>query len=189
MIARVSNIAAFVRWLEEDSEDMGWLVNQITTQTDSEAALKGTAFHKIMQNWDGKTLEEAESSGYRFVFECDATVVQHQIREFRVAKNYGPITVTGCCDGIGGNIVRDHKTCEQFDAEKYISGWQWRYYLDLFGASQFQWYVWEMREYAKEPRTYIVKNLHTLSAYAYPEMHQECKDLAGRYYEAMKGVL
>lgn len=189
MIARVSHLAAYARWLEEDSEDIGWLVHQIRTQTDSEAALKGTAFHKIMENWDGREIQEAEQDGYRFVFECDACVVRDQVREFRLWQWYGPLHVTGCCDGLGGSIVRDHKTCEQFDAEKYLSGWQWRFYLDLFAATTFQWYVWEMREYAKEPRAYIVKAMHPLTAYAYPEMHGECMDLAQRYYETMKGVM
>src|SRR6185312_11856244 len=108
---------------------------------------KGTAFHRALETIrDGFEGTEVSALGYRFVFTCDVTISLPETRETRRGKDYGGIIVSGQADGIGGKSIIDHKSTAHFDAEKYLEGWQHKFYLDIFEADRFDWYVWEMKE-------------------------------------------
>lgn len=174
---RVSHVAAYARWRDDQESDVGWLINSILGNEESEAMRKGTAFHKYLETaQSGTDVKDFTVDGYRFVFTCDAEIVLPQTRETRKGKDYGGIVISGQADALGGKAIVDHKTTERFDAEKYLEGWQWRYYLDIFGADQFTWNVWEMKEI--DPKVYDVYGLHKLSQYRYPELEKDCRDLA-----------
>jgi hypothetical protein len=113
---------------------------------------------------------------FRLVFTFDAEISLPETREMRLGKDYGGIIVSGQCDGVCGNLIIDHKTTERFDAEKYLDGWQWRFYLDIFTADKFVWNVWEMKEI--DPKVYEVHGLHQLAQYRYPEIERDCRNLA-----------
>jgi hypothetical protein len=91
------------------------------------------------------------------------------------------LTVSARCDRVIGKFIVDDKTTEQFDAEKYLQKFQWRYYLDIWNADQFLWNVWQMKEL--DANHYEVYALHTLDQWRYPEMEAECLDLAQAYRE------
>ena len=40
--------------------------------------------------------------------------------------------------GIDGLRIEDHKTTSRFEPDWYLPGYQWRLYLDIFGASRFR---------------------------------------------------
>jgi len=174
---RVSHVAAFARWREDEESDVGWLISQIRTDEPTEAMLKGTAFHKALETvkdgWEG---DRITSGGYTFAFTCDVTISLPETRETRRGKDYGGIIISGQADAIGGKVIVDHKTTQRFDAEKYLEGHQWRYYLDIFEADRFDWYAWEMAEV--EPMAYEVFGFHKLSQYRYPELERDCRELA-----------
>ena len=67
-------------------------------------------------------------------------------------------------------------TTAHFDAERYFSGYQWRFYLDIFRAKTFRWNVFEMKE--EGWMTYRVTGLHVLEQFHYPELEQDCRALA-----------
>lgn len=175
---RVSHLAAFARWrADEESEDVGWLVNQIRSNEETETMRKGTAFHKALENIrDGFEGAEIRSGEYRFVFTVDITISLPHTRELRRGKDYGGIIVSGQADGLGAKQIIDHKSTARFDAEKYLEGQQWRYYLDIFEADQFTWYAWEMKEI--DAKVYEVFGFHQLSQYRYPELERDCRELA-----------
>jgi hypothetical protein len=179
---RVSHIAAFARWKQDDESDVDWLINYIRSESQTEAMAKGTAFHKFLENAQaGGEIWQATQDGYTFAFTVDCDLFLPPMREWRREKNYGGITVSGQVDAIAGNTIWDHKTTERFDAENYLSSWQHNFYLDLFGADRFIWNIWECKPL--EEKQYEVFALHQLTQYRYPEMEAECRDLAQEYAE------
>ena len=178
--ARVSHVAAYARWKADEDMPVGVLVNQIVSNVETEAMLKGTAFHKFLEHAQAGEYEQAEANGYTFAFVGEFSLYRPVMREWRKSKDYGGITVSGQVDAIEGKTIYDHKTTERFDAERYLESWQHRFYLVIFGADRFIWNVWEMNE-LKEPKSYGVNKLHTLEQYRYPELEADCTALALEY--------
>lgn len=180
MRARVSNIEAFRRWDAEGKSSADFLASLSAPSTTAMAA--GTAFHKALELASPGDHETLYANGYTFHMP-DAELVLPDIRELRGFTNYGPLQVTGCVDILVGKRIEDHKTTARFDAERYTEGYQWRFYLDLFGADVFRWNVFEIREV--KPMVYQVADPQFLTAYRYPGLHRDCERLAGDFYEFM----
>ena len=187
MLARVSNIEAYRQWknwtpLFEGQEEptVEDLVKFITTDEPSEAMKAGTAFHRAMELAVAGSHDTFEANGYRFILP-DAELTLPAIREMRAFRNYGGLTVTGQVDAVDGKIVIDHKTTGKFDPDRYLAGYQWRYYLDLFGADEFRWNIWVTKEL--EEKVYSVAAPQVLRASRYPEMHDDCEALASEYLD------
>lgn len=187
MQARVSNIEALRQWknwrpLFEGQEEptVEDLVRLITTDEPTEAMKAGTAFHKAMELAQDGSHDTFEANGYRFLLP-DAEITLPPIREMRAYKNFGALTVTGQVDAVQGRTVFDHKTTGRFDPERYLDGCQWKFYLDLFEADEFQWNVFVIKEV--EPQVYRVAEPQILKAYRYPELHRDCEMLAADYLE------
>ncbi len=178
MLARVSNIEAFRRWREAEDQPVENLIEFITVDNPTPAMLAGTAFHEALENAQPGTYEVLEAMGYTFHLP-DAELVLPSIREVRAYGQYGGLTVTGKVDCLDGRRVDDHKTTSRFDAERYLAGYQWRFYLDLFDADVFRWNVFELREL--EPLVFQVSAPQLLEITRYPGMHDDCMQLALDY--------
>lgn len=185
MLARVSHVETFRRWqhwrplFEGDAEpSLAQVVASITHDHPSEAMLAGTAFHHALELAICGSHDAFYVDGYTFNLP-DAELSLTSIREMRMFRRYGDLTVTGKADGVHGRRVIDHKTAATFDAERYLEGYQWRFYLDLFGADRFEWNVFEIEE--TDPKVYRVKPPHTLSACRYPGLADDCAELADQY--------
>jgi hypothetical protein len=145
-------------------------------QTPSMAA--GTALHAFLELADAvETAEITLTSGHTFVFDCDATVDLPPIREM---KQTGEYLVGGCLltlvakvDAVHGKRIDDHKFTGNYDAERFLSSYQWRAYLDVFGADQFRWNVFEGYEAPEGSKRYRITNVHQLSAHRYPTMRED----------------
>jgi hypothetical protein len=83
-------------------------------------------------------------------------------------------------DGLRGTHIMDHKAATWFDAERYFRKYAWRYYLDIFNADRFTWFIWEMKEDEHEPRTWTVHTLHRIEQFRYPDLTKDCTALAHR---------
>jgi hypothetical protein len=173
---RVSQAEVFRRWLEDADAELGWVLNELTRDEPNEAMLRGTAFHRALELASDGLFDEVVSNGYTFLIDCDISLSLPKTREIRLRKNYGGIFISGQVDGVVGNLVIDHKTTAHFDAERYFSGFQWRFYLDIFRANTFRWNVFEIKE--EDYMTYRVTALHVLEQYRYPDMEQDCRELA-----------
>jgi hypothetical protein len=183
MIYRVSHLAAYARWKEDEDSDVGWLINQILHDEPTPEMAKGTAFHKFLENsLEGTETNQTTIDGYTFAFVGNFELYLPPLREVRREKNYDGLTVSGQVDAIAGKVIWDHKTTSKFDAENYLSSWQHKFYLDIFEANTFVWNVWEMNE-LKEPNAYGVHSLHELKQFRYPGMEQDCRNLAAEFKE------
>ena len=187
MLARVSSIETFRRWrMDEESTDQD-LIDAISDHAPTPAMLAGTAFHAGLE-----AAEEGESGvmlvgDYRFNLNIDIEIALPRQREIRARKQYGPVTVTGKFDLLEGVTITDHKTTARFDAERYMSGYQWRFYLDIFECYRFRWNVFEMREV--EPLVYDVFAFHQLEQMRYPGLHDDCMRLALDFHDTVSRLM
>lgn len=181
MLFRVSEVESYRQFRADEDMELEQFLARVRGQDEpSEAMLAGTAFHKALENGQPGSCERIEVDGFVFEIEADIALALPTVRETRAARTYldarHAITVSGQVDGIDGLIVTDHKTTQQFDAERYLSGYQWRYYLDIFNADIFRWNVFELRREALQE--YRVVAMHPLVQYRYPGMHEDCARLA-----------
>jgi hypothetical protein len=136
------------------------------------AMLAGTALHKALENAAAGEFAGLAADGYTFSFDTDVELDLPAIREMKATREYRidncAMTLVGKVDGIHGRRVDDHKLTERFDAEKYLDSYQWRIYLDVFGADEFRWNIFEARESA--PQNYLIKAVHPLKMHRYPGM-------------------
>lgn len=180
MLARVSNLDAFRRWRDNEDQTVDDLVRWLTVDAPSPAMLAGTAFHKALEEAQPGDYDTLYANGYTFHLP-DAELVLPPIRELRAFGTYAGLQVTGCVDCLSGKRVEDHKTTSRFDPERYLEGFQWRYYLDLLDADVFRWNVFEIREV--KPMVYQVADPQTLETYRYPGMRDDCERLAAEFAE------
>jgi hypothetical protein len=207
--ASVSNLDKYAAYLNDDEYPLELLLRELRGQTPRTPAMeRGGAFAKAMENL---TLESGKATrhqalkglpdncsdlliaeGHAFAFTCNAEIEAWPRRELKAEKDYGGITVSARCDRLHGNIIEDDKTTASFSqggVEKYIDKWQHRYYMDIFGANRFNYYIWEVREIDVEKHgsrkdypgvnyAWEVYALHKFSLYRHPELESECRDFA-----------
>lgn len=183
---RVSNVESFRQWeADEDAELVPLITRLIGEDEPSELMLAGTAFHKALETAPtGLTANDIGANGYTFLFHGDFEVELCTVRELRASKTYivdgRPIVISGQVDQIEGKRIEDHKTTGRFDPERYLNGYQWRLYLDIFGADHFRWNVFEISETC-EPKQYAVHDAHRLEQFRYPALAEDCQRLVERF--------
>ncbi|MGV3727765.1 hypothetical protein [Hydrogenophaga sp.] len=183
---RVSNVEAFRRFEQDDEAEASEFIDELLHGFEpSPAMLAGTAFHKALElAVPDVTVKEVHSEGHVFTFRGDFEVRLPVIRELRASKTYmvdgQPIVISGQVDALQGLRIEDHKTTSRFDPDRFLSGYQWRLYLDIFGATAFRWNVFELAE-LDLPGFYEVRDQHTLEQYRYPALQDDCQALVARF--------
>ena len=188
---RVSSVARFAEWERDVDADTGDLIDSILGRSEPSQAMRaGTAFHSILERASvGDEIDEATADGFTFMIAADFDIARGQIQEVRASKTYivdgEPIVIRGQLDSITGKMIEDHKTTSRVDPDRYLSGWQWRLYLDIFGADVFRWNVFEMSELPSEAAdsqiTYEVRSLHRLEQTRYPDLGADCQAIVERF--------
>lgn len=182
MTFRVSEVESFRQWREDEEADVDLLIARLRGQTEaSEEMIAGTAFHKALElARPGVAVASLEALGYTFNMAGDFDLELPNVREVRACRTYmvdgEPVTVSGQVDTIEGRRVDDHKTTGRFDPERYLGGYQWRLYLEIFGADRFRWNVFEIKV-TDDPLTWDVFAAHRLEQFRYPGMGFDCERL------------
>lgn len=182
MLARVSSLETFRRWRHDDDATLEDIVDRLTSFEPTEKMLAGTAFHKALELAEPGEFDTLEADGFIFRMP-DAELELPSIRELRAHRDYGPLRVTGKVDCLLGQRIDDHKTTGSFRPESYLDGYQWRFYLDIFGADRFRWNVFEITPISGEDRVYSVKPPHILEQVRYPGLRRDCESLAREFYD------
>jgi len=189
MFWRVSNVEAFRQWESDDESELDDLLDKLRGDWPSSGLMEaGTAFHKALETapMEGD-FETLTALGHRFTFNGDFELSLTRIRELRGSGRYMvdglPIHVSGQVDAIEGRRIEDHKTTGRFDPDRYLAGYQWRLYLDIFDADIFRWNVFEIAEQPSDDEllAFEVRSLHTLEQYRYPGLHEDCVSLVTRF--------
>lgn len=141
----------------------------------SESMEAGTALHKALETAEPGNHKGFECDGFTFSFDGDFAIDLPELREMKATMTLeiGGVVVTlvGKVDAIHGKRIDDHKFTARFDADRYLTSYQWRTYLEIFNADVFRWNVFEAMESA--PRNYIIRNFHPLTMHRYPGMGED----------------
>lgn len=159
--------------IPETEIELGELLARLRReQPPTPAMLAGTALHKALENAAAGDHKGFASDDYTFSFEIDADLDLPDIREMKATREYlidgCEVTLVGKVDGIHGKRIDDHKLTERFDAEKYLDSYQWRIYLEVFGADEFRWNVFEGRPTVEGGKDYLIRAVHPLRMRRYP---------------------
>jgi hypothetical protein len=191
--ASVSQIDKYAAYLNDEDYPLDLLIRDLRGQTPRTPAMeRGHAFAKAMESAAGAVEDMMVYDGHAFAFTCDAEIEAWPRRELKAEKDYGGIIVSARCDRLHGMSIADDKSTSHFSGdagvEKYIGKFQWRYYLDIYGAHEFIWHIWETREVKFDPEDYPgikaaweVFAHHVVRNYRYPELEAECEDFAREF--------
>ena len=192
MIARVSHLEAFRKFQLEEDWPLENFLRQVTGDESTAQQRVGTAFHKALQFASIGEHETFSVDGYTFILDASLGEIELPfLKEMRLARQYGDLTVSGQVDGIDGLTVTDYKTTGSFDADRYLESYQWRLYLDIASCTRFRYLIFEIdipyERDVHDEKVYLefdpihIKRLHKLECFSYPQLHEDCSLLASSY--------
>lgn len=179
----VTDLDAYRYLRSNDDADFEAFLAQMRREGEATEAMKaGRAFHEALEvaaNGDHGTLQ---ADGYTFEIGPDVTLAVPKIREIKATKLYQIgdtlVTLVGKVDAVSGRTIYDHKLTGRFDPERFLAGYQWRAYLDMFEADRFVWNVFEGR--ADREGIYRINHVHEVPASRYPGMASDLvREIAG----------
>lgn len=201
---RTTVIESFREWIncdEQDAEDKFWITEENVIggikgiERSNIKADYGTAGHSIIENPNRYKTE----TGYQvkdFVFtDVQAAPMlkfrqEHPLmtREIALSKLYSTpnfdIIVTGTCDHMEGNIMRDTKyKFSNFDVADFLDSFQWRNYLnsadmDIFYYDFFRVHGFEtMADIAKAK----ISECDSMMVKRYPGMEQDIQAIINEF--------
>lgn len=164
------------------------------------AVLAGQAFGMLLERPDRYRVR----GGYRIpsrdsdqVYTVDDAVAApalalmdhtHGVFEVKATKAYGDCNVVAVVDQIVGTHLYEHKTTAAFDIDKYLASCQWRFYLDIFGATAATYHVFVLDDHGNG--VLAIRSIESFTVYPYPELHEDCAELVRdcRAYVKLRGL-
>lgn len=186
----VSNLDLFRVWRESEDLDTDWLLTRLRGEVEQSENMKaGNAFHDAIEAIQHEAeLNSLASGDYRFDFNCDGEIELTPFHEKWISQQYGDLSVRGKVDAIHGRTIVDYKTTEQFDPDRYMFGYQWRFYLDMSNCDVFTWKIFVLKEFGPE-HCYEINQFHELTQCRYPDLHEDCERLAADYLHFAENFL
>lgn len=171
-----TDIDALRRFYDEEDADLADLVRQLRHLMPSTEAMEaGTALHAALEHAPAGDHKGFERDGFLFSFDTDAEIDLPAIREMKATRDYlvddVVVTLVGKVDCLHGKRIDDHKFTARFDADRYMDSYQWRVYLEVFGADLFRWNIFEALE--STPKHYLIRNVHKLEMHRYPGIAED----------------
>lgn len=183
-----TDIDAFRYFMATEDMELAELLRRLRREEPpTEAMMAGTALHEALEHCQSGEHQELSANGYTFAFECEGEVSLPEIREVKGERVYQIdgclITLVGKVDALDGRRVDDHKFTSRYDAERFLSSYQWRIYLEVFGADEFRWNVFEGRQDRRDPKRYLITKVHPLTTHRYPGLADDVERELGRFLE------
>lgn len=175
-----TDVDAYRRYLHPPIPDMEIDLDELLAQLrrqepPTEAMLAGTALHAALEKAEAGDYSRLEANGYTFDLDIDGAIDLPEIREIKGTRDYilgdCVVTLVGKVDAIHGRRIEDHKFTSRYDAERFLGSYQWRIYLEVFGADEFRWNVFEGSE--REPKSYRIYGFHQIRMHRYPGMGED----------------
>jgi hypothetical protein len=184
-----TDIDALRRYRGDEDADLADLLTQLRRESaPSPAMLAGTAMHKALEESEPGEHGELKADGYTFEIRVDGEIDIPEIREMKATEDYqiGDVLVTlvGKVDAVRGKRVDDHKFTGRYDPERFLNSYQWRVYLEIFGADEFRWNVFEGREIGDQH--YAINAFHQLTMHRYPGMGDDIRREISGFVEFAK---
>jgi hypothetical protein len=177
----VSQLDVFRDWQDREDLTLDALIADLRGIEPTHAMKRGLAFHKALELACEGEVDTVTADGFTFNFDGNFEIPLMPYREIRGQKIYDGLEVRSRLDGLQGKVILDHKASTYFDAERYLRKYAWRFYLDIFDADLFRWFIWDMTEDRCDEFIYTVHDLHILEQFRYPELERHCAELAGRF--------
>jgi len=177
----VSDLDQYAWYRDHEDFPLSELLKRLRREEEpSEAMLAGTAFHTVLENIGECELNMIDQDGFTFEFVLDAEIALPDIRELKIEQQINGVNLVGKVDAIEGFKVHDHKLTGRFDPERYANAMQWKAYLYLFGASVFQYNVFEHRQ-DRKTGVYRVVDFHKLTLYRYDGLDDDVRSAVNEY--------
>ncbi len=189
MRVSATTLESYRLYMEKDFMSEGELVATIRGEfRPTEKMLLGLAFGRALekpQRWmvpgGYEVFVKNESNEWQKFFFSDADMApalekydRRGVCEAKGTRNYGGMEVVAKVDHILGTVIDESKTrVGQFDFDKYQESCQWRFMLDIFGASKVHYNVFMLDDKACEDEP-LVKSIEEFDVYPYPAMHDDC---------------
>lgn len=173
----VTDLDSWRYYKESEDMDVEALLRRLRKlEPPSQAMLAGRALHSVLEHAvPGASLDVAEAHGFKFHFKVDCAIDLPPVRELKgdvqIVTPVGVVTLVGVVDGLDG-AVYDHKLTARFEAERYADSYQWRCYLEMFGARKFVYNVFEGKE-GDHANEWVVFGFHQFPLYAYEGMRAD----------------
>lgn len=178
----VTNLDLYRFWRDSEDLELDWLLRRLRgEEPQTEAMLAGEALHDALEKAEEGDTAILTSGDFTFHFLCPVTLGLPTARELSFEKQYGDLLVKGRVDALEGRTVFDYKSTEQFDADRLLESYQWRFYLDMADCDTFKWKVFVMDE-KKMPREYEIYQAHELSQHRYEGLAADCERLANDFH-------
>lgn len=96
--------------------------------------------------------------------------------QVKTTKMYGPHTVVSKADYLLGAALTEIKTKDgQFDIDRYLHSYQWRFMADAFGPGRIEYRVFRVNDHGNS--VIEIKDEDRFPVYPYPELHADCARL------------
>lgn len=175
----VSELQCYQRYRDNEDVTLEQCLLQLTgREVPTPILLAGRALHKALEfaeyDWADSARGHIRYKDYLFFFQVDVELAIPEVRELKgemtVETSFGPVTLVGVVDSID-TAVGDYKLSGRFDAERLSQSYQWRCYLQMFGAHRFTYKVFIGEEI--KPREWAIRDYHELTTYRYPGMAED----------------
>lgn len=173
-----SDLDAYRYFMTNEDATLDSLLARLRREVDPTPAMEaGTALHHALEHGEPGEHGEMSALGYTFTFQAEAAIDLPPVRECKTTGEYVvdgcAVTLVGKVDAIHGLRIDDHKLTGRYDAERFLMSYQWRAYLDLFGADEFRWNIFVGRPERDDPRRYVITEFHPLRMHRYPDMQED----------------
>lgn len=174
----VTDIDSFAWYKKIESMTADDMVDRLLRKAEQNEQMKiGQVFHDIMDNPPNE-IDAISRNGFTFLFECESTIIIPQVREIKTEKEYIVdgirVVLVGKCDGVTANQIDDHKITFKPNPETYLDSFQWRAYLDMFGANKFRYLIYSARKKGHKSTPLIeIYDISELTMYRYQNMQND----------------
>lgn len=162
-------------------------VSHLTDRQETAKMAAGTAVHRALEIAGFGELSESEQFGWKIDFLLDADLALPTLREIPMSREHNGVTLFGRVDSITGSTVRDIKTTERIDADRYAESYQWRAYLWMSGRNRFIYDVLTVK-IDEDKRTVVVSDHVPLVFNRYPALDREVEALLDEYAAAVRSL-
>ncbi len=208
MQVRVTQLEAFRRFIEGEpySTEESLIESWSGIFKGNEYTRIGTGFHLLVEKGDITIADNTllideipinyNHQQIRTALQYKAEILGcfHEVGHRKVYQiEREEILVTGTCDVLLGNIIRDIKTkySDLRSIEDYTRSYQWRFYCDIFGVPDFIFDVFQFVGYDKDKNGYDVSGLEIkrhepIECMAYNKMSDDLHYLLYQFVEYVK---
>ena len=155
----------------------------------------GTAFHKLIETSEFKTLFVGEGFGANndyiingWTIKLDPTVNIELsvpvVREAVIKTSIAGLEIKGHVDSLDAIAVHDIKTTSKIDYDNYINSWQWRTYLVMTGLKKFVYDIFKVNV-NESKKIVTIQGYERLEVYHYQGIEQEVSNMVIHYNKTL----